>query len=48
MPGVQYSVTVPQYFLKSLLNLLQHCFCCLCSGFFGLRNVGSQLPPVRD
>ena len=24
------------HFLKSLLNLLQYCFCCLCSGFFTL------------
>ena len=49
VPGVQYSVTVPQYFLKSLLNLLQHCFCCLCSGFFGLQECRiSAASPVRD
>ena len=29
------------YFLKSLLNLLQYCFC---FGFLTLRYVGSQLP----
>ena len=30
--------------LKSLLNLLQYCFCCLCSGFVAKRHVGSWLP----
>ena len=30
--------------LKSLLNLLQHCLCCLCSSFFSWRHVGSWLP----
>ena len=29
-------------FLKALLNPLQYCFCCLCSGFFfAMRHVGS-------
>ena len=28
-------------FLKSLLNLLQYCFCCFCSAFLTLRHVGS-------
>ena len=33
------------YYFKSLLNLLQYHFCCLCSGFiFTMRHVGSQLP----
>ena len=31
-------------FLKSILNLLQYCFCCLCSGFVASRHVGSQGP----
>ena len=33
--------------LKSLLNLLQHCLCCLCSSFFhgGMWDPGS---PTRD
>ena len=31
-------------FLKSVLNLLQYCFCCLCSGFVASWHVGSQLP----
>ena len=26
-------------FLKSLLNLLQYCFCCLCSGFVAGKHV---------
>ena len=30
-------------FLKSLLNLLQYCFCCLCSSFLAIRHVGSLL-----
>ena len=28
------------FFFKSLLNLLQYCFCCLCSGFLALTYVG--------
>ena len=32
-----------EHFLKSLLNLLQYCFCCSCSGFLAMRHVGSQL-----
>ena len=31
-------------FLKSLLNLLQYCFCCLRFGFLAARHVGSELP----
>jgi len=30
-----------RYFFKSLLNLLQYCFCCLYSSFFAVRLVGS-------
>ena len=30
-----------EHFLKSLLNLLQYCFCYLCSGFLAIRHVGS-------
>ena len=28
-------------FLKSLLNLLQYCFCCFCSGLLAPRHLGS-------
>ena len=28
-------------FLRSLLNLLQYCICCLCSGFLALRHLSS-------
>ena len=31
-------------FLKSVLHLLQYCFCCLCSGFFGLKACGILTP----
>ena len=31
-------------FLKSLRNLLHHCFHCLCFGLLASRHVGSQLP----
>ena len=35
---------VDHFFKKSLLNLLQYCFCCLSSSFLTTRHVGSQLP----
>ena len=31
-------------FLKSILNLLQYCFCFLCFGFLAERHVGFSLP----
>ena len=31
-------------FLKSLLNLLKYCFCCLCSGFLTLKAYGILAP----
>ena len=31
-------------FSKSLLQLLQYCFCCFCSGFLAVRHKGSSLP----
>ena len=30
--------------LKSLLNLLQYCLCCLCPGFLAMGHMGSLLP----
>ena len=32
------------FFLKSLLNLLQYCFCCLCFGFLGHQACGILVP----
>ena len=32
------------YFLKSLLNLLQYCFCCLCSDLGGSEACGILVP----
>ena len=32
------------HFLKSLLNLLHYCLCCLCSGFLAMKHVGYSFP----
>ena len=40
MPNLLFKIFFDvDYFLKSLLNLLQYCFCCLCSGFVAGRHV---------
>ena len=39
MPNLFKKCFDVDYFLKSLLNLLQYCYCCLCSGFVAWRHV---------
>ena len=43
-PPLKKNVFLTWIILKSLLNLLQHCLCGLCSSFLSWRHVGSWFP----